>query len=104
MTPDPGLQPQRTALAWQRTGLSVLAASAAIGFAAYRLGAPVLALGALVNSTIVGYLGIRHFPKGSTRESTSNDTWPTLLRTASVVAFTAILGAGVSVAGMLQVQ
>ncbi|QYB06935.1 DUF202 domain-containing protein [Rhodococcus sp. USK10] len=101
MTYDPGLQPQRTALAWQRTGLSVLAASAAIGFAAYRLDAPLLAVGALVNSLVVGYLGIRHFPKGSARACSADDTWPTLLRTASVVAFTAVLGAGVSVAGML---
>ncbi|MGV9866822.1 DUF202 domain-containing protein [Rhodococcus koreensis] len=101
MTPDPGLQPQRTALAWQRTGLSVLATTAAIGFAAYRLGAPMLALGAVVNSTIVGYLGIRHLPKGTARETSTDGTWPTLLRTASVVAFTALLAAGVSVAGML---
>ncbi|SED01390.1 DUF202 domain-containing protein [Rhodococcus koreensis] len=101
MTPDPGLQPQRTALAWQRTGLSVLATSAAIGFAAYRLGAPMLVLGAVVNSTIVGYLGIRHFPKGTARTTSKNDIWPTLLRTASVVAFTALLAVGVSVAGML---
>ncbi|MFE5708450.1 DUF202 domain-containing protein [Rhodococcus koreensis] len=101
MTADPGLQPQRTALAWQRTGLSVLAASATIGFAAYRLDAPLLALGALVNSSIVGYLGIRYFPEGALRRKTDIGTWPTLLRTASLVAFTALLSAGTSVTGIL---
>ncbi len=100
MTPDPGLQPQRTALAWQRTGLSVLATSAAIGFAAYRLGAPMLVLGAVVNSTIVGYLASA-ISRSTARTTSKNDIWPTLLRTASVVAFTALLAVGVSVAGML---
>ncbi|QDQ95992.1 DUF202 domain-containing protein [Rhodococcus sp. WB9] len=99
--PDPGLQPQRTALAWQRTGLSVLATSAAIGFVAYRLGAPLLTLSALVASSIVGYLGIRHFPKGSARANTDTGAWPALLRTVSLVALTALLGVGISVTGML---
>ncbi|MFC9552871.1 DUF202 domain-containing protein [Rhodococcus sp. NPDC056960] len=99
--PDPGLQPQRTALAWQRTGLSVLATSAAIGFAAFRLGAPLLALSALVAGSIVAYLGIRHFPKGAARANTDTGAWPPLLRTVSLVALIALLGVGVSVAGML---
>ena len=49
MSPDPGLQPERTALAWRRTALSVLIGSAA----GARILAPHLGAGAVV----LGVLG-----------------------------------------------
>ena len=47
---DPGLQPERTALAWQRTGLALSAGSVALG----RLLLPVLG----ISSYLISALGI----------------------------------------------
>ncbi|WP_231875738.1 DUF202 domain-containing protein [Gordonia sp. QH-12] len=66
MSIDPGLQPQRTALAWQRTGLSVLLACAAAGFAALRHGFPAAALCTFVAGVVLCHVAVRHFPKGLT--------------------------------------
>ncbi|MFC9833767.1 DUF202 domain-containing protein [Rhodococcus sp. NPDC127530] len=101
MTTDPGLQPQRTALAWQRTGLTVLAASAATGFAAFRQGAPTLVACALGAGIMLGYLGVRHFPQGLDRQHHQHSIWPTLAGTVLLVTIIALVGAALALTSLL---
>jgi putative membrane protein len=54
MTPLVETQPERTALAWQRTGLGVLAVAGLLGHDAVRRGEPVL----LVVSGVAALLGL----------------------------------------------
>jgi putative membrane protein len=53
-TPGGGTQPERTALAWQRTGLGVLAVSGLLGHRAVEEGRPVL----LVLAGVAALLGL----------------------------------------------
>ena len=48
MTRDPGLQPERTALSWQRTGVAMLLAGGAAAAAAVHRGGPLVVGAALV--------------------------------------------------------
>jgi hypothetical protein len=92
MTSDPGLQPQRTALAWQRTGVAVLLTCAATSFAALRHNLPALSAGAILSSAAVCHLGFRHFPKGANRRVGVDSMWSTMVATAGLAVIAALVG------------
>ena len=64
MSRDPGLQPERTALSWQRTGVATLLVGAAAVGAAIRRGAPVVVLAALAALALAAVTAVppRHPP------------------------------------------
>ncbi|AUH69342.1 MULTISPECIES: DUF202 domain-containing protein [Gordonia] len=101
MSIDPGLQPQRTALAWQRTGLSVLLACAAAGFAALRHGFPAAALCTFVAGVVLCHVAVRHFPKGPDRVAGTGSVWPTMVATVGVVVVIALAGTALAIADMV---
>lgn len=96
---DPGLQPERTALAWQRTGLALVGITLIISLNSIRLGLPLLtALSALLAIALV-VVAMGGFPRG---KATRSKTIEPVLKLAPIVALTvgaAVLGAIVSVLG-----
>lgn len=100
MSTDPGLQPERTSLAWRRTGLAAATASAAMVRVAVMREAPVVAalcaglvvvsLGALLEGSVGGRSRRRWF-EGDTEVSGLS-----LVARASVaaVALLAVAGLG----------
>ncbi|MBM7368421.1 DUF202 domain-containing protein [Gordonia hydrophobica] len=99
MTGDPGLQPQRTALAWQRTGLGVLITAGAAGIAALRHGFPLWALITLLCGLLICYVAVRHFPKGPDRDVGTDSIWTSMTATVAVVVATSLAGTVLAVAG-----
>lgn len=96
---DPGLQPERTSLAWRRTGLAAATAAAVMVRVAVVRDAPLVA--ALCVGLLVVSLGA--FLEGSTR-STARRRWfedaaqlvgLSLIARATVGAVTALAAAGV---------
>lgn len=98
MSADPGLQPQRTALAWQRTGLSILLTCVLAGGAAFRLGFPVGGFIAVGIGLTMCYLAVRHFPKGHDRSAGADTVWLTLAATVAVVVAASVTGTALAVA------
>lgn len=101
MTADPGLQPQRTALAWQRTGLSVLVTAGAGGFAAFRHGFPLWAFVTFLGGLVICLIAVRHFPKGPDRAVDTDSVWTAMVATVAVVVATSMAGTVLAVAGTI---
>ena len=94
MTDSPvhGAQPERTALAWQRTILGVVLGALLMSMTAVRIGAPWLAIAVAV---LCIYLALRlglTSPARGLRSGTPAPVWPALARTAWSVAVLGLLG------------
>jgi hypothetical protein len=98
---DPGLQPERTALAWQRTGLSAMLVGIVTSVTAARLGAPiVVTISALVVLGVV-VLVMRHFPRGVLPSSGRLYAFPPLLRIAVAVCAISLVSGVLAVVSLL---
>ena len=83
-SPPPGLAPERTELAWQRTGLAGCALACVCGFDAYRTPAAVVWFAAAL-----ALIGCALAVAVLTRARTS---WARLIPTVSVVCLLAVTG------------
>jgi putative membrane protein len=70
---DPGLQPERTSLAWQRTALTMLG----VGLLVPKLAWPVLGVWALVPSGIVVAVAVAVLVAGARRYRAAHDVLTT---------------------------
>ena len=98
MTQEPGPEvygaaPERTTLAWQRTGLGVVVCAFLIFHTAIRLG--VLAVGALAGclGLVVASLAIFSFPAQRYRLGRPADSWRLLIYVTGSVVGLGVLGA-----------
>jgi uncharacterized membrane protein YidH (DUF202 family) len=90
---DPGLQPERTALAWQRSALALAAATIVVGrltFSAVGLVALLVVALGVVHAALIFATSRRHYRlrTGETHLS----TWPTGVHGALLSAQVAALG------------
>jgi len=93
---DPGLQPERTLLAWQRTVLALaVAVAAGVRFAAPLVGAAAVIFGAVgLALTLAAYIGVRyryrrmHAELRDSEALASRGAWPF----AALAAATGALG------------
>ena len=95
--PPPGAQPERTALAWQRTILGTVLGALLASMTAIRVGAPVLAIAVAM---LCVYVALRLVITKRARGLRSGElvpVWPALARTAWSVAVLGLLGTLISV-------
>ncbi|GAA3208045.1 DUF202 domain-containing protein [Oerskovia jenensis] len=97
---DPGLQPERTALAWQRTVLGVVIGSVLLAAVNLRVGQPVLSVlaGALAVATLVP--AVLRPPSGGLPKDGRLRSWGFLVRVATLVGVLGLLGAASAVASL----
>lgn len=92
MTGDPGLQPQRTALAWQRTGLAVGVTYTILVLAIIRhLAVPLAMVVLLIGTAFLGLVA-RRFPTGRDRTVEALQVWPVLAATTTFAVIAAVIG------------
>jgi len=101
-SPPVETQPERTALAWQRTGLGVLAVAGLLGHAAVRNGQPVLLVlaggVALLGLGVLGGLAPWRYRRlGRSRATGAGAAAPRLVAVAAGVVATAALAAAAAV-------
>lgn len=99
---DPGLQPQRTALAWQRTCLAAYLGAIALGFAAIRHDAPLISAAALLAGMVVTFIGVRWIPRGAERPPGAHGSRWLLGVVVAIVSMLAFLGIVLSVESLLR--
>lgn len=106
---DPGLQPERTSLAWQRTVVSVTLASVVLALGQLRAGVPALAVAAAALAAVAVFPGVLRPRKGRGlveplrgARTASRDAWPLLARSAGVVAALGALGVVATLAHVLR--
>jgi putative membrane protein len=90
---DPGLQPERTALAWQRSALALAAATIVVGrltFSAVGLVALLVVALGVVHAAVIFATAQRHYRLRTGEPHLS--TWPTGVHAALLSAQVAALG------------
>jgi uncharacterized membrane protein YidH (DUF202 family) len=95
---DPGLQPERTRLAWQRTALGVLLSCAVIGLAGVRERDDVVVLASVLLAVLTAGAAVLTTTRGWLVARTT--AWRLLLPTGLAVVALGLLGTVAAVKGM----
>ncbi len=95
-----GAAPERTALAWQRTGLGVIVGSFLVAQTSLRLGAQAVGVVAVALGILFTVLALA-FPRQRYARSEPADSWVLLSGTATAVVILALLGTAVALLTLL---
>ena len=96
-----GAAPERTALAWQRTGLGVIVGSFLVFQTSLRLGVPVVGAVALALGLLVAALALA-FPRWRYVRGDPADSWLLLSGVTAAVLTLALLGGTVAVLTLMR--